>query len=429
MSRTHPDFASSITDRCRSALLGFGIACSSTIPAFGQESIRPSSTSAAAAEARKQPPGPMNYNLKAGPVTLDASTGMEIEFNDNVGLSENQRESDVIFRPEVRIQSEWRMTRLNTLRFDLGIGLAKYANHSNLDSRSVLLDPGSGLSFDLYIGENLRLNFHDRFAIVQNPADEPSLSNTARFDRFQNAAGITATWDLNDLDLVFGYDHFDYRTFGDQFKFLDRREEQFFASASLRMSDALTVGVESSFALVDYKEDFNNNGTNWSAGPFMDVALSLYTKARLSAGYQGMNFDGSGTNGDPQEFSGWYANLALAQRFNQHWSHSLNLGHEARLGLTVNFAEYTYARYVAEWRVNSRLNFAFDAFVEDANESGGDQQFSEHLLRYGAGAGLSWKLGSKISLGLRYRYVLKNSNLPLRDYYQNVGIVSVSYDF
>src|SRR5258708_18094808 len=102
---------------------------------------------------------------------------------------------------------------LNTLRFNIGIAYAKYTQHSNLDTRSILLDPGSQIAFDVYIGGVLKLTFHDRFAILQNPIDEPSLSNTARFDRFQNAAGLTALFDLNDLKIVLGYDHFDYRTF------------------------------------------------------------------------------------------------------------------------------------------------------------------------------------------------------------------------
>jgi hypothetical protein len=397
--------------------------------AFAQESIRPSNTGSLASEARRQTQTTGNYFLKAGPVDFSASAMVGVEYNDNVGISENQRKSDVIFRPSVEIDSAWRVTSLNTLRFNIGVAYAAYTQHSDLDTRTLLLDPGSQISFDVYVGGILKLTFHDRFAILQNPVDEPNLSNTARFDRFQNAAGVTALLDFNDLKIVLDYDHFDYRTFSSEFDFLDRREEQFFASASVRLSDAVTGGVDGSAALVHYRTDFNNDGTNYSAGPFIETTLSNYTTLRIGGGYQAMNFDQRGTSGDVTDFGGWYGNITLAQRVNQYWSHSLSAGHEARLGLEVNFSEYTYARYLAQWQINPRLTASIEGFVEGANESGTAAQNSENAFRWGGNASLAWRLGRKVSLDLAYHYVNKNSDLALRDYYQNVGTFVIRYDF
>ena len=142
-----------------------------------------------------------------------------------------------------------------------------------------------------------------------------------------------------------------------------------------------------------------------------------------------MQFDNNGTSGDTTNYSGWYANLTAAQRLNQYWSHSLSVGHEARIGLDVNFTEYSYARYQANWRLNTRLNAGFDAFWEDANDSGGVDQFSEHSHRWGGGASLAWKLGNRLGVVLRYRYVKKDSDLDLRSYYQNDGTLTINYDF
>jgi hypothetical protein len=352
-----------------------------------------------------------------------------VEYNDNVGLAEKNRASDLIVRPTVQIGSEWQVTTLNTLRFNIGIGYSKYTQHPDLDTRSVLLDPGSQLAFDVYVGGILKLNFHDRFAIVQNPVDEPTLSNTARFDRFQNSAGVTALFDFNDLKFVVGYDHFDYRSFDSQFDFLDRQEEQLYASASLRLSDALTAGLDVSGALINYRFNFNNNGRTWSAGPFVEATLSDYTTLRLSGGYQAMDFDANGTNGDTTNDGGWYGGFTVAERLNQYWSHSLSIGHEARLGLEVNFYEYNYARYLAQWQVNPRMTVGVEGFVEDADESGAAAQNSEHSLRWGGSASVSWRLGSKLSASLRYSYVNKDSDLALRSYYQNVGTFELKYDF
>ncbi len=381
-----------------------------------------------AADTRRALPANTHYNLKMGPLTMNLSGGVDVEYNDNIGLSQEDRESDFIFRPSLRLDTAWQMSRLNTMRLSLGMGFSKYASHSELDTRSVLLDPGSELAFDIYVGGNLRLNIHDRFSIVQNPVEEPTLSNIGHFDRFQNSAGITALWDFNDLKIVLGYDHFNFLSLGNQFSFLDRDEEQFMGSASLRVNDSLTLGLDGNLALINYKERVNNDGTTYSLGPFVEAILSGRTRLRLSGGYQGMAFESGGTNADRTDYSGAYANLTLSHQVNQYISHSLNFGHEARLGLSVNFAEYTYARYILAWRLNSRLNLGFEAFVEDAQESG-DLLNSEHSSRWGASASLSYKLGPKTSLALRYHYVNKNSDIELRDYYQNVLNLSVNHDF
>lgn len=396
---------------------------------LAQESIRPSATGSLASEARRQTDTGGNYFMKAGPVDFSASASFGLEYNDNVGLAEVGRKSDLILRPSVEVDSIWRLTSLNTLRFNIGIGYAAYTQHSSLNSRTILLDPGSQIAFDIYVGGILKLTVHDRFAILQNPIDEPTLSNTARFDRFQNTAGVTALFDFNDLKLVLGYDHFNYQTFDSEFDFLDRQEEQFYASASLQLSDALIAGVDGNAASIHYFTDFNNNGTSWSAGPFLEATLSNYTKLRISAGYQGMNFDQNGQSGDTGNYASWFGNITVAQRLNRYWSHSLSAGHEARLGLEVNFYEYDYVRYLAQWQVNHRLTASIDGFVENANESGSVAQDSENSLRWGAGVSFTWRLGSKLSVDVGYHYVNKNSDLPLRSYYQNVGTLGLSYTF
>ena len=395
-----------------------------------QESIRPSGISSLAADARlEQATKTRGDFMKIGPVNVDASVEMGIEVNDNVGLSENNRRGDVIFRPRLNVDSEWRVSRLNTIRLGLGLSYAKYANNSQLDTQALLLDPGTQLAFDVYVGEHLRLNFHDRIQISQNPIDESTLSNVQRFARLQNSAGVTAFIRYPDIDFVLGYDHFNYHALSSEFNYLDRTEEQFFLSARRRVSDALGVGVEASAGLINYVEHVNSNATTWTAGVFADATLSQYTKLRVSGGWQDMSFDGNGTNRDGSNFGSWYANLSAAQRLTQYVSHTLSVGREARLGLSVNFADYVFARYGATWRMNDTWTWGLDAFVEDAKESGGAALSAEHAFRWGGGASLGIQISSLTTLGLRYSYVNKDSDLALRSYYQNSGTLSLNHKF
>ncbi len=397
---------------------------------IAQESIRPSGIGAAAADARQDQASKARGSfMQVGPVKVDASVSLDLEVNDNIGLSETNKEGDMIFRPRLNLNTEWQVSRLNTIRLGLGVSYAKYLNNSKLDTQALLLDPGTQLGFDIYVGEHLRLNIHDRIQITQNPIDESSLSNVQRFARLQNSSGVTAFFRYPDWDFVVGYDHFIYHTLDSQFSFLDRSEEQFFASARHRVSDALGVGIEGSAAIVKYKDDFNNDATTWTVGAFADATLSQYTKLRISAGYQDMSFDGSGTSLDGSNFGGWYANLSAAQRLTQYLSHSLTVGREARLGLSVNYTDYVFARYAATWRMNEMMTWSLDAFVEDARDSGGAALFAEKSLRVGGGVGLAFKLSSHTTLGLRYNYVNKDSDLAARSYIQNAGTLSLNYQF
>ena len=238
--------------------------------------ITPSATGAEAAEQeRNQISLPTNYNLKLGPVLVTASAGFGLEFNDNIDLSDNHREADLILRPSIEFDSTWQATPANVLHLTLGgVGYAIYTNHSEFDSNSILVDPGTALSFDVFVGDNLRLNFHDNLSIVQNPIDEPDLSNVVKFDRLENSAGLSATLDFNQLGFVFGYDHLSYESIGNSdFYILDHQEEQVFASASLKISDAILTGVDGSFGHITYSKDYNNDGDEYSIGPFLEMTL------------------------------------------------------------------------------------------------------------------------------------------------------------
>lgn len=390
------------------------------------QSIRPSLTGATAAEMRKTSTQG-EYNLKLGPVLVDLSSSLEMEANDNINLAETGRKADLIFRPSIEANSTWQVSRLNALHLNLGLGYAKYLNNSSADTNSLLISPDSALSFDIFVGD-FKINLHDRFSILQNPIDEISLSKVAKFGRLQNSAGVSVLWDLNDIKLVLGYDHFNFHSLNGDFSYLNRSEEQFSFSASAALNSTTTLGLDANVAPIDYSENINNDGLTFCAGPFLEKQISNYLKLRLSGGYQGMRFSSGGQNGDNSNANSYYADLSLAHRMNAHWSETLSLGHETRLSLETNSVEYTYARYSANWQVNRKLSLSINGFLEDANESP-SSLVSEHATRFGAGFSTSYRFTRKLALSLRYGYVKKNSDVDLRSYYQNSCAVCLTYDF
>jgi hypothetical protein len=394
---------------------------------LGQESIRASLAGDQAAFARRPALSNAGYNLQLGPVLAKFSASLGLEFNDNITLSENGRESDLIVRPSLYANTLWQVSELNALRLDLGIGYAAYASHSQFDTQSLLIAPQSALSFDVYIGD-FRITFFDQFSLLQNPVDEIDLANVGRFPRFENAAGITVLWDLNKVILIGGYTHYNFESLDSNFSYLDRNEDQFVFSGSVRATNTLSVGVRATGGLVNYNHNFNNDSAWYSFGPFLETQLTPYIHASLEGGYQGGSFNTGGLNQDTSGLSTVYARLQLTHRINRYVTETFDIGRDAMLGYTTNTTELTYVRYAAIWRVNSKATLALEAFYEHGLDSPSDFE-SERVNRYGIGANLDYRLGRHLTTSLGYWFIDRTSDLPDRSYYQNRVLWGITYDF
>jgi hypothetical protein len=397
------------------------------LQAIGQESIRASLAGDVSANARKPSIDASGYNLQLGPALAKLSASLALEVNDNIALSENSRQSDLIVRPSLDANVLWQVSALNALRLDLGIGYAAYVGHSKYDTQSLLIAPNSAVSFDIYIGD-FRITIFDQFSLLQNPVDEIDLARVARFDRFQNSAGLTVLWDLNKVILVGGYAHYNYESLNSDFSYLDRSEEQFFFSGSYAATKTVSIGIRGTAALINYRTNFKNNGVLYSFGPYLEAQITPYVNISIEGGYQGGSFDSGGLNGDSSDLNSFYARLQIAHRMNRYLTERLEVGHDAVLGLASNTTKVTYATYSAMWRVNSKATVDMEALYQHGNDSPSTFE-SERVNRFGAGANLEYKLGRHLSTSLGYWFIDRTSDLPDRDYYQNRVLWSISYDF
>ncbi|MGH8095309.1 MAG: outer membrane beta-barrel protein [Chthoniobacterales bacterium] len=391
-----------------------------------QDAVRPSLAGEAAAEARRQSIEQIPYNLLAGPVRFRFSITTGVEYNDNINLAQRNKEQDVIIRPQINVDAIWPVTQLNTLRLDLGLGYAIYLDHSNADTNTVLIAPGSQLAFDIFV-QDFRINLHDRFSLEQDPIAEAQLSNVVDYGRFENTAGISVLWDLNKAVLTFGYDHYTYVSTTSALSYLDRNAEELSFSAYFALTSTTGGGIESSAVFNYYSQGFLNNSTSYSVGPFLETQITNYLKLRASVGYQFINFDNTGTVGDTSNSDDYYANILLSHRINAAITQTLAGGHESQLGVDSNFVALNYVRHTATWAIINHVLLASEFFYEDGEDSGGI--FAEHFQRYGGAATMAYQLTPHITLGLRYQYTQKQSDQPLRDYKQNQVTIDGTYSF
>jgi hypothetical protein len=411
-----------------------------------QDAVRPSLAGEAAAEARQQDIERIPYNLLVGPVRFRFSATFGVEYNDNINLSDegtavivtptgpvllrSQKEDDVILRPAVNFNAIWPVTQLNTLRLDLGLSYAIYVDHSNANTNGVLISPGSQLAFDIFVGD-FRINFHERPSLQQDPIAEGALSNVVDYGRFENTAGVSVLWDLNKAVLTLGYDHYNYVSTVSDFDYLDRNAEELSGTLGVNVASNTIVGVESYAVFNYYDQHVLNDSTNWAIGGFVETQLTNYLKLRAAAGYQWIDFDNNAVVStqfsDSTKLSDYYATVLITHRINAAIRQSVSAGHESQLGVNSDYITLNYVRHTVSWNIIRNTLLSTEFFYEDADDSGGF--IDEHFQRYGGAITVGYQLTPHVTLGLRYQYTQKDSDVPLRDYTQNRVSIDGTYSF
>ena len=422
--------------------------------AQAQEESRPS-----LARQKVVPPIPTDGNVKVGPVLFRFSAALRTEFVDNVNLANGQNapvESDIILSPSLGIDAAWPVTKLNILRFHTTLGLSKYLSHSQLGTNDILISPDSELRFDIYAGD-FKFNLHDQFSLQEDPVGQGALSNVSRFGRFINTAGLAVLWDLNDVVVSTGYDHTSFTVTGatapttgttQNTSALDRTTDQVSASAVFNVAAAMSAGLESVASLSRYPDAPQNDGTRISAGPFIQILLTRYTRLYAAAGYQGTFFDdpnatsaqpaattqpaatsqpGATTATTSTSPNSYYASLTVTHRLNRYYQDRLSVGHESQLGLFSQKAETNYVNYASLWQLSPVLALSTTFFFEDTVESGA--QSSVPYRRFGLSLSTGYRITKKLSASVLYQFVEKNSANDTQSYRQNRIGLGVSYQF
>jgi opacity protein-like surface antigen len=412
---------------CGACLVGAGVPM-----ARSQDAVRPSLAGEQASEARQQDVERIPYNLLAGPVRFRVSATMGVEYNDNINLADVNKQDDVILRPQIDFNAIWPVTEINTLRLDIGMSYAIYLDHSNADTNGILISPGSQIAFDIFVGD-FRINIHDRPSLQQDPISELALSNVVDYGRFENTAGVSVLWDLNKVLVTLGYDHYNYVSTVSDFDYLNRNAEELSGTVQVSVASNTGVGVESYAVFNNYSQDVLNDSTSYAVGGFVETQLTNNIKVRVAGGYQAIDFDSGSVNffgmpfADQKNVSDYYVNGLISHRINSAISQTISAGHENQFGVNSNAIELNYVRHTITWNIIRGTLISTEFFYEDATDSGGF--IDEHLHRYGGAVTIGYQLTPHVTLGLRYQYTQKDSDVAFRDYKQNRVSLDGTYSF
>jgi len=398
-----------------------------TAQGTAQELLRNSIAGETAADFRHRDLESLPYTIKSGDLRLLLTPSIGLDWNDNILTSHSDQEDDFILRPQLEVDINYPITRHNLLQVSVTFGYEEYFQHDELSTWFV--KSGSQLSFDISV-EDFLINLHDRFSVVQDPASEAGVADTGQYGYFQNVAGLLATWDLRDLVLSVGYDHLNYLSLHNSYKYTDHSSEMPLFQAGVRLHPELTAGVEGGVSFTSYDKAVLNDNVNYNGGVYAEWHPSSSFRVKPRFGYTVYDFDQTSDVVKAEDQEGWYFDITATHQFTSSMSYSLSGGHEYRFGISSDLIEDWYIRPAFNWAFADNARFNVDLSYEHGDQSAGiyDQPGSNERYDWvGTTFGLTYSLSKRFVVGLNYRLTLRSSSVDNYDYTQNrVGLL-VSY--
>lgn len=399
-------------------------------PLAAQEALRISLAGDLAAETQKQARNAVGYyNLLWGPVALRCSGALGTEFTDNARNS-SKAEGDMIIRPSANLQLNWPVTEWNTLNLSLGAGYSLYVQHG--DQSQFYLNPGSGLSFDIFI-QDWKINLHDRATLTQNSYENPTTSGGQNNTFLQNDLGVTGLWDLGKVLVNLGYDHVDYVGVDRQRSQPDSASENFFLNLGFRLRPEIMLGLEGGLGLVRYSQSgptnalFVSDAMQWSAGAFSSVQISEHLSARLDGGYMVYIPENSQMAGI-SEMDSLYFQFSVSHEITRHISYSLSAGHSVDFAYNGQAYDRLFVRLNPNWNVLRKFSISTPVWWEQGT------QVAAHAFKYdqyGAGLTVGRALTQKLSTSVYYQFVMRatDQKLSYNDYTANIVGLNLNCQF
>lgn len=391
-----------------------------------QDAIRYSLTGNAALEQRQVEVENRPYSIKSGDFRLLVTPSLELDWNDNVNVSDKNPQQDFILRPFLQLDATYPVSQRNLLRVNIGIGYDYYFDHANYSG--LRLESGSQVAFDIYV-KNFKFDLHDRFSFTQDSAGYAAVYGTAQFGTFQNTAGLSVDWDLQDVVLTLGYDHLNYLMESSRFSYINHASELVDFRPGLKLNPRLTVGLEGTASFTTYEQRLLNNYNNYSGGVYADWRPSSVISIQPRAGYTLYDFQQTSFSILAQNQTSWYFDLTASHAITKSITYSLSVGHELQPGIQANVIADWYARSTITWNILEHLTLATPLSYEHGRQSaqGFGGAASEVFDWVGAGLTVSYSILKNFRAGLTYRLTVRGSSVASQGYSQNLVGLQVTY--
>jgi hypothetical protein len=374
-----------------------------------------------------------DYTYKNGDFRLWVKPALDLQWLDNIQISESGQQGDFVVRPTVGLVTTYPISAQNLLNFNANIGYTKYITHDSLDG--LYLQSGSGLGFDVLI-KNVDLNLHDRLSYTQDSSQNSQVANTGSYGTFQNTAGLAATWDLTKMVLSVGYDHQILETTSSTLNDTDHSSEMLFARAGYKVNPRLTSGLETSASFTTYDQTLLNDNQSYSLGAYADYKPDEYFELQPRAGYVIYQFDQNSRSLQTGDLNSWYADLKITHKVTDAISYALDAGHRVSLGVQSDATAAWFVTPSVTWDLRRNWSVHGSVSYENGQQGTGStvvtpnsNLVSENYSYYTGTVGFTHAITSRLDLACNYRLTMRSSTATAeqRGYTQNMVELQLTY--
>jgi hypothetical protein len=420
---------------CPATMLS-AIFCLILVPSLrAQERVRTSAAPLPIQSFRQSP----EALLYLGPFQEVLTGSVGVQYTDNVNLADTNTISDLSFSLGLNLATTWVISHLNQLQFNFGGEVTENFYGNGRNKVTFAIDPTSMIGFNFAVGDFLRVRLYDQFSYVQNPATDPTATNTANLNSLTNTIGAAVDADLNLAVLSFSADYSYNSQSGTNVQGQanptttgTRESFRFGPSLTFRLSPTILYGINGEASRSTGENSANVNSLN--VGPFINGKLSREFEFDLAAG-------GTFIDTKPAIPSTYYFDFAIRYQVTRHSQLLLSGSHDLVFTTGTDLTEQNLFKLGTQIGITRSVTFTVSPFVNfgdvkttTVGVNTGANQGS--YTQYGIEAGLSWKLRKRWSTGLTYDYVRRVSGATFgtgttasNNYIQNTIAFSISYAF
>ncbi len=382
-----------------------------------------------------------DYNLRLGPVFVDLIGTFGIEYNDNINTSEVDPIEDFILQPGISFGLKWQLNESSELDLNLGMEYWHYMSESDLNEfdNSFGLTPNTELSFRVMVGDlvfrvydRLQYSFDSADSVVVDPNTGAVIDNDPEaFTRFRNVLGLQTEWFIGETVFSAQFSREDIYSPDDVFSYVNRDEHKVALNVEHALAANFLVGAGTSYAVVDFDEDVNNDGTIFTFGPYFEWKITELIGLYAGIAYNDWDYDEGAltdTFGDKSNLKDYTWMVRLSHVANEVFNHQVEWYQTVNVSNTANFNIIDGLRYTVAYNLTPRIRLDAAVGYEESESSGG-LLLNNDFDRWIAGISTELILGPRLTAEVGYRYIDKDSDANFQSYEQNQFRIFFKYDF
>jgi hypothetical protein len=379
--------------------------------------------------------GEKRYNMRLGNVFFNLSGTFDIEYNDNLTSSGVQPLRDLILKPGIILDAEWRSGGKQQFEVNLGMNYSKHLRNSQLDSAHNLVnfDRDSQLKYTVRL-RPLTITLRDVFSLNSNATDAVAIDpqtqqlvrNVSHYSRFDNKLIVDLETQPKNWSHKLSLSRQDVIPFQSEFSFTRRTEYAQTWTTYYTHWPVFVPGVQAGLTQNRYAKNIQNDSHGFNYGPLFQWKVSQLVTVSGSAVMAVSTFKDNGSNQDTSNSKTLNLSLQIQHVVNRYYTHSLRLTQSTGFGFVSNTTQVRSVEYSSNWRLNKRLTLKSSIKHETSKDSGG--LLAESFRRISFSVGFEYLLFKFGQLRAELYHSRKISNYADRSFPNTRLLVGIKYD-